>query len=1186
MLSISIIFTGGSVTALAQTQKPDYSNLIVEELEQYRTEYSKTYLRNDGSLEAVVSASPLHFKELGAWVDYDNTLELDEDEGIYKNKKAPFSVELPDSTNNNKKITITKDGFTVELKLLGAKGVKAKKSEKVKATKAERKTMSAKEILNEDVTNLDKIEYAEIYDNTTVEYEVDSKSVKENIILNNSPKKAVSYTYQIRAEGMQIEKRTNGSIWFYPEEDAEKQNPIFYIPIPFMYDSNDEYSYDIETNLEIKNKKATLTYTPSFEWLTDSNRAYPVTVDPTVTMHNGMHDGYTYSATEKQDAILGFEDQLKVGKSAWLSDCDYFETYIKFDNLPEFPENYRLLSSSIMLTPKKSCGTWSEFVVGAFEITENWQNVYTPTGETCLTYTNRPDTATTATSLAYFDYNFIGCPEAIDVTELTKAWYSGEKDNNGVKLSMVNETNDNWDSMIYHSSRDIANAPYLSVVFADTTIDCEKIEIINLPKNNKLYVGNKHRLETLLYPSQILATNIIYASSNHEVAKVDENGVIEALSPGTTQIVAIDNETGLTDNFTLTVYSAPIKYFECKVPTGNTIKLGETFQITNMPDVTLMARTPGVVAIDNNKGTVRGIGVGMTVIEYVRPGWTDFKSFDLCVTEEIDFGSILPEKIYTGDSFTVYKPSFIGYQYEVEFLTNNSSIAYFSGNEDNTVFEFHALKPGTVNVVFKCQELNLYDQTTITIKENIVDSIELATGHPEYSVLYIGESVDINATVLPTTAYNKELEWGLSEWDVVECNVYEDNSRKVKITAKTEGEVVLYAFATDGSGVVGEFNITVVKPNVTILNPSNVTLQTGDIYELKYSTKGPVELYKWEINSDVNGIATIFGNSLVPNRAGTLSIKAIVKNMVTGDKYCSASIDVTIYEFYIIDNPKNDEIFLSSLWDLNASLNNIETNNITWDSGDDSIATVDANGNVIGVSEGTVTITAIWNNHSSITATIDITVTETYSYFIYRYDASWRVNAAITMIANQFYNGNQNYVEAISVFSANDIAEQWNSLGDDGRKIGYVILNVHGNPFEITPGGIEEGEEESTSLSREDISNLEHKDIYGLALCVCNAGHLDYANYNVATEFAKIVEFAPVVASDGTEEFDKDGNLDSLNDDVFRDWSDRIFGEDQGRTQNDGWIIYQDTGSSVEIERTGERDLTLQALLGVLYEYT
>ena len=36
LLCISIIFTGGTLNAFAQTQKPDYTNLIVEELEQYK----------------------------------------------------------------------------------------------------------------------------------------------------------------------------------------------------------------------------------------------------------------------------------------------------------------------------------------------------------------------------------------------------------------------------------------------------------------------------------------------------------------------------------------------------------------------------------------------------------------------------------------------------------------------------------------------------------------------------------------------------------------------------------------------------------------------------------------------------------------------------------------------------------------------------------------------------------------------------------------------------------------------------------------------------------------------------------------------------------------------------------------------------------------------------------------------
>ena len=40
------------------------SFFVVEELEQYRTEFTKTYLKSDGTLEAVVSSPPYILKKM------------------------------------------------------------------------------------------------------------------------------------------------------------------------------------------------------------------------------------------------------------------------------------------------------------------------------------------------------------------------------------------------------------------------------------------------------------------------------------------------------------------------------------------------------------------------------------------------------------------------------------------------------------------------------------------------------------------------------------------------------------------------------------------------------------------------------------------------------------------------------------------------------------------------------------------------------------------------------------------------------------------------------------------------------------------------------------------------------------------------------------------------------------------
>lgn len=49
--------------------------LIVEEIEELREEYSKQFLKSDGTYEAVVYTKPIHYKSGDSWVEIDNTLE-------------------------------------------------------------------------------------------------------------------------------------------------------------------------------------------------------------------------------------------------------------------------------------------------------------------------------------------------------------------------------------------------------------------------------------------------------------------------------------------------------------------------------------------------------------------------------------------------------------------------------------------------------------------------------------------------------------------------------------------------------------------------------------------------------------------------------------------------------------------------------------------------------------------------------------------------------------------------------------------------------------------------------------------------------------------------------------------------------------------------------------------------------
>lgn len=73
----------------------------------------------------------------------------------------------------------------------------------------------------------------------------------------------------------------DGCILFYKEDTEEVQ---FSMPA-VMYDSaaQSAYSNDIAVYLERTEGKYVLRLTPSFDWLADSVRKYPVSVAPTVT---------------------------------------------------------------------------------------------------------------------------------------------------------------------------------------------------------------------------------------------------------------------------------------------------------------------------------------------------------------------------------------------------------------------------------------------------------------------------------------------------------------------------------------------------------------------------------------------------------------------------------------------------------------------------------------------------------------------------------------------------------------------------------------------------------------------------------------------------------------------------------------------------------------------------------------
>jgi RHS repeat-associated protein len=142
----------------------------------------------------------------------------------------------------------------------------------------------------------------------------------------------------------------------------------------------------------------------------------------------------------------------------------------------------------------------------------------------------------------------------------------------------------------------------------------------------------------------------------------------------------------------------------------------------------------------------------------------------------------------------------------------------------------------------------------------------------------------------------------------------------------------------------------------------------------------------------------------------------------------------------------------------------------------------------------------------------------------------------------------------ILLTSADDLTNGWNGMGTrangDACSIDYVIINTHGDPAGLYGGN------DPFTFTTGNIAALDDKSMKGLVLYGCNAGNLDYWGTNPAQAFARKVNGAPVIASDGTV-YGKNGagEYGSRNDNFFQALS------PSGR-DNRGWVMYQYTGQN------------------------
>ena len=297
---------------------------------------------------------------------------------------------------------------------------------------------------------------------------------------------------------------------------------------------------------------------------------------------------------------------------------------------------------------------------------------------------------------------------------------------------------------------------------------------------------------------------------------------------------------------------------------------------------------------------------------------------------------------------------------DVKWTSTNPEVA--SVDESGKIT---AHKPGTATIVVTTVDGGF----TATCQVTVVTYVANITLNHGSMQLYNGDNATLSVSVLPENANNKEVSFNSSNPSVASVDELGN------ISAKTAGVATITVSAKDGSGKSATCQVTVLQhvASVTLSN-STLTLGVGTQQQLS-ATVNPANAsdkqVTWKTSNesvatvDINGLVSAVGK-------GTAQITATSRE---GNKTAVCNIEVRQYVNSITMNSSmqlyNGDNATLSVSVLPENANNKE---VSFNSSNPSVASVDELGNISAKTAGVATITVSAKDGSGKSATCQVTV--------------------------------------------------------------------------------------------------------------------------------------------------------------------------------------------------------------------
>ncbi|TDO48499.1 RHS repeat-associated protein [Kribbella sp. VKM Ac-2527] len=396
--AVATVVSRPDVVSAAVTARAQGTRVEVESM---RTETSSTWSNPDGTMTTDAHAAPIRFKgTTGAWRDIDLTLQQGID-GTVAPRGHQYDLKLGKRNSATGQVFASADsGAGREVEWLAPWKLPEPTLDGTKAT------------------------YADVQPGVDLVLDARRNGFENDFIVKQRPAVAPVWRIPLRTKGLTPRQLGDGTIEFVDAKNVVQSR----IPVGYMWDSapnGQQNRVTVKVTVEqVSAGRATLVIEPG-EWLMDSSRIFPITVDPTyvtgttkAVFDTWIRSGVTTDQSASTDLQVGYDG------SFWA------RSFLNFTTATFAGKDIISANLSLWQHSSLSCTPTSMTVRGAEAAT------------TAARWTDQPAMGSSYGSVSSAKGYSASCPGGritVPMTGLAQAWSTATYPTGGMALVATNE---------------------------------------------------------------------------------------------------------------------------------------------------------------------------------------------------------------------------------------------------------------------------------------------------------------------------------------------------------------------------------------------------------------------------------------------------------------------------------------------------------------------------------------------------------------------------------------------------------------------------------------------------------------------------------------------------------------------------------------------------------------------------